>query len=183
KVRHVSQTGLLINPSGGLGPRITNFTTTTPNVTTSSQTSVHFTVTTTSADTVHWSADDGSTEGNASGGPTSWTFDWQLGTVGSFTCGTTPGWTLDGDYVVNAQAFDSRGIPGDLKSYTVKVDRSAPAPPCGLKGGRNDRFGIVDLQWLNNPERDIAGYEVYREPVTGETGPQRVYVLTTETSC
>jgi prepilin-type N-terminal cleavage/methylation domain-containing protein len=177
--RHVSLTGLMVNPSGGLGPRIISLDTTG-----ASQTSVPFTVLTTSADTVHWSADDGTSEGNATGvSPTSWTFDWQLGTVGSFSCNAAPGWTLDGDYVVNAQAFDDRGVPGDLKSKTVTLDRSAPAPPCGLKGGRNDRFGIVDLEWLTNPERDIAGYEVYREPVGGETGPQKVCALTTETSC
>jgi hypothetical protein len=72
---------------------------------------------------------------------------------------------LDGTYIVSAQAFDARGIPGQMRSTSVQLNRSAPAAPTGLAGGRNDRIStqpIVDLQWDKNLERDILGYRVYR---------------------
>lgn len=184
--KKASQTGILSNPSGGLGPRITCFDTpncTSPNnlITSSGTTSVPFTVTTTNADAVRWSVDDNGVNGDASGGPTNWTFSWSIGTVGTFSCGTTPTWTLDGDYLANAQGFDARGIPGDLRTRTVTLDRSAPAPPCGLTGGRNG--SIVDLQWLKNPERDITGYRVFRVKIGAEPADVQVCGPITTTSC
>ena len=181
----VSQTALITNPSGGLGPRITAFTPADEPlpVLSSSATKVDFVVTTTPADAVRWSADDGNSDGNASGSPAprTWNFSWQIGTVGAFSCSTAATWTLDGIYRVNAQAFDERGIPGDLRTKTVNLDRSAPAPPCGLTGGRNGT--VMELQWLANPERDIKGYQVYRRKMGVETFDPIVCSLTTKTEC
>jgi Tfp pilus assembly protein PilV len=176
----VSQTALIANPSGGLGPRITDFS--GPDGLTAEGTqSLTYSVTSTPGATVHWSADDGTSSGNASGGPTAWSFTWQLGAKGAWSCPNKPTWVVDGAYILSAQAFDSRGIPGDLKTKTVTVDRSAPAPPCGLKGGRNG--SIFDLAWSANPERDIRGYEVYRRKLAAETADPLVCALTTKTEC
>lgn len=186
----VSLTGVVTNPSGGLGPRISAFTCTSPspscvqpNKITSPASAVTFAVTSAAADAVRWSADDGSPGGDASGGPTSWSFSWNIGTPGAFACGATPSWLVDGDYLVTAQAFDSRGVPGDLKSLVVSLDRQAPASPCGLSGGFNAAFGIVDLQWLANPERDIVGYRIFRVKVNGEAADKEVCSLNTATTC
>ena len=179
KPGEVSQTAVVSNPSGGLGPRILSFNgpdTVGPGATTAS-----FTAQTTSAEALRWTVDDGSSPPPATGGPTSWTFSWHLNQPETFSCEKTANWVLDGDYVVTAQAFDGRGIPGDLRARTVRVDRQAPAAPCGVDGGRNG--SIVDLQWLRNPERDIAGYRVFRKALPGETGDREVCTLTTETAC
>ena len=185
--RRLSQTTILTNPSGGLGPRINCLdrgtacgTANTP-VTAPATTSVAFYVSSTTADAVRWSVDDNGVNGDATGGPTAWNFSWSIGTVGAFSCATTPGWTLDGDYLVNAQAFDARGIPGDLRAKTVTINRSAPAPPCGLAGGRNG--SIVDLQWLRNPERDITEYRVFRVRVGAEPADVQVCGPITTTRC
>ncbi|MFL5868014.1 MAG: prepilin-type N-terminal cleavage/methylation domain-containing protein, partial [Thermoleophilaceae bacterium] len=176
----VSETGLITNPSGGLGPTISSFTQGGSNPITSG-TSVPFSVTSSAADAVRWSADDGNSQGDASGGPTAWTFTWNIGTVGTFSCTSSPGWVLDGDYIVTAQAFDSRGVPGDLRTKTVTINRSSPAPPCGLTGGRNG--SVVDLQWLANPERDIVGYKLYRVRVGSESSDPLICPLSANTTC
>ncbi|MDQ3642986.1 MAG: prepilin-type N-terminal cleavage/methylation domain-containing protein [Actinomycetota bacterium] len=175
----VSQSALVINPSGGLGPRITAFD--GPLTWTSETTPPAYSVKSTAARTVHWSADDGMSDDNAGGGPTVWSFTWALKLPGAWSCSTRPDWQVDGAYVLNAQAFDSRGIPGDLKTKTVTLDRSDPAPPCGLKGGRNG--SIFDLEWSPNPERDIKGYEVYRRRIGAEAVDPIVCSLTTRTEC
>lgn len=178
-----SQTGVIVNPSGGLGPRITSFDPFVPaslSITSASTTQPSYKVTSTPAASVRWSADDGSSDGLASGGPTNWGFTWDLKPVGTFSCSSAPPWRQDGNYLLSAQAYDSRGVPGDLKTKTITIDRSSPAPPCGLAGGRN--AGIVDLQWRANPERDIRGYEVFRVKSGSEPTDPRV-CKTTRTSC
>ncbi len=176
----VSQSALITNPSGGLGPRIIDFIG-AESLTTETTQSLTYSVTSTAAEAVRWSADDGTSSGNASGGPTAWSFTWQLGVKGDWSCPNTPSWLVDGAYILTAQAFDSRGIPGDLKTKTVTLDRSNPAPPCGLKGGRNG--SIFDLQWSPNPERDIKGYEVYRRKAGAEPVDPIVCSLTARTEC
>lgn len=179
-----SQGGVIGNPSGGLGPRITTFEPLNPGTTTINGTGVTaptYRVISSPASSVRWSADDGGSAGQASGGPTTWSFSWDLKPVGTFSCSSSPNWRLDGDYLLTAQAFDSHGVPGDLKTKTITVDRSSPAPPCGLAGGRN--AGIVDLQWRANAERDVRGYRVFRVKSGGEPSDPQVCALTTKTSC
>jgi len=180
KAGNVSQSALITNPSGGLGPRIVDFSGPTA-VTNETTQSLAYSVTTTVAEGVHWSADDGTSDGNAAGGPTAWSLAWQLGTKGAWSCPNTPSWVVDGAYVLTAQGFDARGIPGQLSTKTITVDRSAPAPPCGLNGGRNG--SIFELEWSRNPERDIQGYEVYRRKMGTETVDPLVCTLTTKTEC
>jgi prepilin-type N-terminal cleavage/methylation domain-containing protein len=153
KVQTIRQTTLIVNPSGGIGPRISSFPN-APDVTSGS--SVTFNVVTTPSDAVHWNADDAISEGNAVGGPTNWTITWNLKSVNASDA------VLDGTYTVTAQALDDRGVVGDTKLATVTVNRTAPLQVKSLAGGHDTRDGDwVDLQWSVNAERDITGYAVF----------------------
>jgi prepilin-type N-terminal cleavage/methylation domain-containing protein len=161
--RTSTQTTLLVNPSGGRGPRITNVTVSpalvnntfgpaTPGA------SVTYTVTTnTPAGSVDWTSSDGQNKGQATAGATNtWTFTYPLGTAG------TAGSVVDGTYTVSIQAFSGLGAAGDLNAQTLVVNRLAPNDVTGFQGGRDDRAGnIVDFQWIRNTETDIRGYRVY----------------------
>jgi prepilin-type N-terminal cleavage/methylation domain-containing protein len=153
----LNQTAMIVNPSGGLGPRITSIVPNPLVIQSGGTNTASVTVTSTYADTLHWTADDGNSSGNATGGPTTWTINWDLGPVDTPT-------VFDGLYTVGAQAFDERGIPGDLRAANVVINRRAPfAPPGPLDGGYDTRQGqIVDLQWGISQERDVLGYRVYR---------------------
>jgi prepilin-type N-terminal cleavage/methylation domain-containing protein len=162
--RAVRLTANITNPSGGFGPRIINWT---PNTTTSVGPGVglqHFTVTTALASALRWSVDDGRSNGEISepSGATSFDFDWNLGAQTVPECGVAVPTTtvLDGTYVVSFQAFDSIGVPGDLRSQVINVNRVEPGTPCGASGGHNG--SLVDIAWAPNFERDVAGYHVYR---------------------
>jgi prepilin-type N-terminal cleavage/methylation domain-containing protein len=166
----LTQVALVVNPSGGLGPRIITFPEPADQII--SGTSVSWTaalnpVTSTPADALHWTVDDGVSQGDVSGaGATSWAFAWDLGTL------DTPPFTMDGTYVVSAQAFDSRGVPGEARSVTVHVNRRIPYAPTDLKLGRNEQHGgVVDLDWSRNPERDVIGYRVWRVGLLGARTP------------
>jgi Tfp pilus assembly protein PilV len=160
-----TQTTLVANPAGGIGPRIVSFPDAAavgPGATTAT-----FTVNTTYAASVHWNADDGTSEGDATpnASRTVWTITWPLKAVGA------AGAILDGTYFVTAQALDDRGIAGDSKLATVTINRSAPFAPTGFNGGHDTRSGDwVDLVWQLNPERDIVGYQVFWAGADGIVG-------------
>jgi prepilin-type N-terminal cleavage/methylation domain-containing protein len=154
-----TQSALIVNPNGGLGPRVTDFTQLETQVTANS---VQWggglnILKSTPAAAVHWTTDDLSS-GDAAGGPTDWGFTWDLGTRFS----TTAPWVRDGIYTVQAQAFDSRGVPGEAKLVTVHVNRGAPGQVTGLVGGYNASGNVVDLRWNRYDERDLQGYVVIR---------------------
>ena len=152
--RLLRQTTMVVNPSGGLGPRITSFTPITQSITSSTQNSASILWTTTPAQTLRWSADDGQSSGSVNGS-NSFTTLWDLGTSGT---GTE---VLDGSYQITAQPFDDRDIAGEAKRANVVVNRRQPYPPPTLEGGHNTLFGdIVELQWSLNDERDVLGYRV-----------------------
>ena len=145
---------MVVNPSGGLGPRITSFTPITQTITSSTATSASITWTTTPAQSLRWTVDDGKS-GASVLGSTSFTTLWDLGTTGA---GTE---IRDGSYEVTAQPFDDRDIAGEAKRANVVINRRQPYPPPTLEGGHNTLFGdIVDLQWTLNDERDVLGYRV-----------------------
>lgn len=195
----VRQTTLIMNPSGSLGPSVKTFcvtglpaslSTTCPPTPISvvpqpSNTKVSFAATTSPAAAFRWQVDDAGSRGDATrASSTTWTFDWDLLTVGTFSCDQTPDWTLDGNYLVGGQAFDSNGIQGQRKALTLTVNRSLPFETCGFAGGYNHPDGkspVLDLQWRANPERDIVGYRVYREEAAAPA--VEVCPLTTETAC
>lgn len=157
RTRQVVQDTMIVNPAGGLGPRITSFPSISGQITSGDTAS--FDLTTTTAQTVKWNADDATSRGAATGGPTDWDIAWDIGTVGD----TSDGWVLDGAYSIVAQAYDDRDIAGEAKVATVTINRSEPFAPGGFYGGHNTSQspGFVDLLWGLNPERDIIGYRVY----------------------
>ena len=181
----MAQTSLIVNPSGGLGPRITDFPEPANQITGNQVSWVGGVnpVTTTPADALTWTASDGLSQGTLAGsGATSWALDWDLGTSG------TPPFVQDGTYLVSAQAFDTRGVPGETRSVSVHINRRAAFEPTGVVVGRNVQHGgVVDLDWLRNQERDVIGYRVWRITAPGFT---RVAICndsglsyTTKTSC
>lgn len=152
--RTLGQTTLIVNPTGGLGPRITNINPLTQTITNPAVTSVDVTWTTTTAVSLQWTVDDGVGGGTISGSSPYGT-TWQIGTSGS---GTE---VFDGSYTMSAQPFDDRDIAGEAKRADIVLNRRAPYAPTNFEGGHNTRLGgWVDFQWSLNRERDILGYRV-----------------------
>ncbi len=157
--RSMTQSELIVNPSGGLGPLIKSLSPLTQTITSDAVSVASVTLTTSPAAAVRWHADDGKSVGDAllsvaaSG---TWGVNWPLGLSGS---GTE---VLDGSYRIIAQAHDDRGIAGDAKIATVVLNRRAPYAPPSLAGGHDTRLNDwVDLSWRLNAERDVVGYRVY----------------------
>jgi hypothetical protein len=152
--RSETQTMLVINPSGGLGPRITSFSPVTQTITTN-DTSVSIGWTTTTAQILRWSVDDGASSGSSTGA-TSFTTTWSIGSSGS---GSE---ILDGSYQITAQPFDDLDVAGEAKRANVVLNRRQPYPPPSLDGGHNTLSDDwVELQWGLDGERDILGYRVF----------------------
>jgi prepilin-type N-terminal cleavage/methylation domain-containing protein len=159
----VTQSTLVVNPSGGLGPRIVSYSPITATVTTNVSS---FTInwTTTPATTLRWNVDDG-VSGGSSTGSTSFQTVWDIGTSGS---GSE---ILDGNYDISAQAYDDRDIAGEAKRAQVFINRRVPYAPPAFDGGHDTRVGDwVDLQWSPNRERDIRGYRVFWAGANGNVG-------------
>jgi hypothetical protein len=117
------------------------------------------------AQSVTWTADDGSsgTAGPAAGDTdgTHWTFTWTLGS-------TSP---ADGTHLLTAQAFllNAGGVP---KQAAVQLNRFIPAAPQVTAGGVDSRKAAEPasaVNWLQNADNDILGYTVYRAPPTATT--------------
>ena len=171
----LSQSALIVNPAGGLGPRITQFDEPTTQITGASISwggPWTLKLKSTSAASVHWSVDDGVSGGDAGGGSTDWGFDWNFGTA------FTAPWVRDGSYTIQAQAYDSRGVPGEGKIVTVHVNRHWPAAVTGFDGGYNESRTAVDMRWDRYDERDLQGYRVIRLSDNTEVCP-----LQPELSC
>ena len=178
-VKTLSLVSLINNPSGGLGPRITVFTAPPDNASQlTTGTAATFPTTTSSAGTVRWNT-DGSPNGagDSTGGPTTWTTTWDLGSAaagivppasGAWPAQYSAATVLDGTYTATAQAFNDLGIAGDSRVAVLPLNRSLPITVAGFEAGRNSYQGTVDFTWNPNPERDIIGYRVYN------TGPDNV---------
>jgi prepilin-type N-terminal cleavage/methylation domain-containing protein len=155
-----TQSALIVNPNGGLGPRITKFDPPPNQITADSIPwgPAPQQLISDPAAAVHWTTDD-LNNGDAAGGPTGWGFTWELGPRFS----TTTPWVHDGTYTVEAQAFDARGVPGEAKIVTVHINRGAPGEVSGLRVGYNATRNVVDMRWNRYDERDLQGYVVERE--------------------
>ena len=109
---------------------------------------------------------DGDEQSPATGSRRDWTFIWELPAG-------------DGVYDVSAQAFNTAGLGGEVRSATVVVNRFLPQAPENMAGARNN--GIVETNWSASRERDVIGYRVYRQANGGTA--EVVCDFTTETSC
>lgn len=167
----VAQTTLVGNPAGGIGPRIASFTPVAQTIT-AGVSSVVVDWTTTMAQSLRWSVNDGASGGSSSGS-TSFRTTWAIGSTGSGLDSEI----LDGSYQISAQPFDDRGIAGEVKRADVVLNRREPYAPQDFAGGQDTRLDIVDLQWSANRERDILGYRVER---TGPTEDVQVCPLPSE---
>jgi Tfp pilus assembly protein PilV len=153
RTRVMSQTTLVVNPAGGLGPRIMGFAPLSQTIT-ANVGSVAVTWSTTPAQSLAWDVDDGVGRGTVTGS-TSFTATWSIGTSGS---GSE---VLDGAYTMSARAFDDRDIPGEARRADIVLNRRAPYAPTSFTGGHNTRAGDwVELEWNRNLERDVLGYRV-----------------------
>jgi Tfp pilus assembly protein PilV len=165
----VRQSALVTSRGGGDAPAVSGLTMRSPTsapITSTSVTSASFDVTTSvDAESVVWFIDDVQ-RGVASGSGTDFSFQWSLP-------------DLDGAYEVTAQGYDDSAIAGEARSLTIVLNRYIPAEPTGFNAGRNG--GVVEAEWLANPERDIVGYRVYRRLGWGST--VLACSTTTETSC
>ena len=173
--RKVPLTANIVNPAGGLGPRITSVNS-TPTVNADSiipviagTANIAMTIGTTSATSLNWDASD-TKSGDQLSNPsraTSWPFTWNLGTPAdpdTYTCTTAVKWVPDAPaYLMTFQPFDSDGTPGDLRTQTISIDRSTPYRLCDFDGGRNPQHSsVVDLQWTASFEGDVVSYSVWR---------------------
>ncbi len=174
----------VVNPTGGFGPRVRAVTgTPVPDAdgvvrVDAATDRVRVNVTTSAAATLNWDAGDTRHGGglSATDAGTSWPVSWSLGTPPSASadvCTAPVDWTPDAPaYLATFQPFDRSGLPGDLRTVVVAVDRSLPYAVCDVAGGRNARFGadgagVVDLQWRPSFEGDVVSYRVTRVGADG----------------
>jgi prepilin-type N-terminal cleavage/methylation domain-containing protein len=158
----VVQSGLVGNPGSASGPAVRSiaprgygapFVITNPLVS-----DVVFDLTTSSVPaTLNWLVDGTVQQPSPVRNGTSglaWTFTWPIGSVSTGI--------LDGDYILAGEAFNEYGVSGPGRQETVILNRRVPFKPRQVVGGRTN-FGTVEIEWTANAERDIVGYEVYRE--------------------
>jgi len=90
---------------------------------------------------------------------------------GSFTATLT-----DGVHLITASATDSGGKTG-LASVSITVGDPPPAAPTGLVATAGN--GQVSLDWDDNSESDVLGYNVYRSDTPGESYTQIATLIAT----
>lgn len=166
----IRQTVVLQNPGDAGGPSITSLTVpgaspspSAPVITDPNVSNVNLSAQTSTAPaTITWSIDGAVQPTAPTGGPTSWSFTWNIKPLGA-TAST--GATLDGIYSIGARTYDAYGNSGSPQELTVVLNRRVPYAPTGLVAGRlNDSSNqVVDIEWLSNPERDVIGYRVERQ--------------------
>lgn len=183
--RFAVQAATVPNPGSAAAPQVNNLTPNALTVTTASRLTFSA-LTSRAAATVAWSV-NGSARGTADSVANAWTWDWDIGPV---SAGGTPNAdeVPDGVYVVGAKAFDPYGVSGETRSVTVSINRRAPYAPDGFTGGRDagGSTDVVDFEWSPNTARDLDGYRVYRQPVTGapvQVCPATAGTTTASTNC
>jgi PKD repeat protein/endonuclease I len=84
------------------------------------------------------------------------------------------GWSLQlagtgsqaSDFTWQAPAAETDGLPNTGQTFSGGApDTTPPAPPTGLVATAGD--GQVSLDWQDNGELDLAGYDVYRSTTSG----------------
>ena len=164
---HQRNRSVLRTSRGGAdAPRVLSVVTTSPAVsdpvapviTTASITAVTFTIATTStAETVILSA-GGVDAGLATslGNGRDWRFTLDIAGL------------QDGTREIGARAVDALGQTSTTVTIPLVLDRWAPGPPSGLRGGRNEVFKdgaatrVAEFDWLPSDQPKIVGYRTYR---------------------
>jgi len=85
--------------------------------------------------------------------------DGPIGTGGSFSAILS-----DGDHIITASVTDS-GRETDTASVNITVGDAPPGAPTGLVATAGN--GQVTLDWADNTESDLSGYNVYRSTTQG----------------
>jgi prepilin-type N-terminal cleavage/methylation domain-containing protein len=154
------QTGIINNPGSASGPAIRSIAPrgyTAPYVVADAATTVVVDITTSSKPAaINWLLDGTVKQPppvQNGGTGLAWVFTWDIGPVETGT--------LDGDYILSAEAFNKYGVSGPGRQETVILNRRQPFQPRQVAGGRTG-FGTVEIEWTANSERDIIGYEVRR---------------------
>jgi prepilin-type N-terminal cleavage/methylation domain-containing protein len=175
------QASLIANPGSAAGPQITSLSRspTDDPIVDDGQLTIDFSaVTSTPAATVRYTV-DGAVRRIAvppTGGRDS-SFDWLI------RDDATGQYVVDGTYVVGAQAFDARGVPGAVRSLPVKLNRRRPVRPNGFTGGWNATRSIADFDWLASDEGDIIGYRLYRVNADGTSSEVCTTESVRDTTC
>ena len=165
----------LYSPSSGYSG-----TSSAPVITSSSTTSLQFSVTAPTGTTaIVWTLNGGkqsSWAGSSPSGGTTWTSAaWSLSGVS------------DGTYTIGAQAEDSNGVDGPAVTIPVRLIRNVPSAPSVTNYGFNSNLRVnenptteAELQWSANPELNVIGYQV-----TSPTGStcQTITTSFSSTSC
>ena len=160
--RRVVQTGIINNPGSANGPAIRTIVPRGGSTVVNNVSQVVVDVTTSSKPAaINWLL-DGSVrqpppvEQGTTG--LNWAFTWDIGDKETGT--------LDGPYILSAEAFNQYGVSGPGRQETVILNRRKPFEPRNVTGGRT-LFGTVEIEWQANSERDIIGYEVRRIDTNG----------------
>jgi prepilin-type N-terminal cleavage/methylation domain-containing protein len=148
----LTQTTLVAGKGTSEAPSITALTSGAGlTVTSSSTSSITFSATTSvAASGVAWSV-EGTLKGLATGAGSNWSFTWDISSI------------PDGDYTVEAKAYNGSGTYGTPLSLDVTLNRAPSTPPQGFVAGWNRATSTVDAEWLDSPEPDTVGYTVYRQ--------------------
>lgn len=181
KTHTIRQTTLIQNPGDAGGPSITSLTVpsaaspSAPVITDPALANLSFSAqTSTTPVSMTWSIDGAVQPSSPTGGPTTWSFPWNIQAVGATA---SSGAVLDGIYSIGARAYDAYGNSGSPRELTVVLNRRIPYAPTGFVAGRrNDDPSnqVVELEWLANPERDVIGYRVERALPGSEATPVQV---------
>ncbi len=93
-------------------------------------------------------------------------WSWDFGD-GSTSTAANPSHTYAtaGSYTATLTVTDDLGATGSDTAPVTVNDLTPPAAPSGLTATAGD--GVVDLDWADNGESDLAGYIVYRATTSG----------------
>jgi Tfp pilus assembly protein PilV len=134
-------------------------TSTAPVITSSSTTSLTFSVTApTGTSAIVWTlngAKQSAWAGSAPSSGTTWTSNsWTISSIS------------DGTYTVGAQAEDAYGVDGPAVTITVRLIRNVPSAPVVTAYGFNTHLPgasgtAAEFQWNSNSQLNVVGYRIY----------------------
>ena len=185
RTRSLTHTDLVVNPSGGLGPHITSFSPLTQTITAPVGTATIQYVSDAAA-SLHWRADNGEDEADATGGPTNWTVNWDIRALdnGTEVLDGTYRVTLRGPIQVPGSAWIAARVSGRMESWvgSPRIVAAHTSPVYVVAGGA-ELFSPSDatymltlieggLTWLDtlaipaDPERHSRARRVFEDART-----------------